>query len=40
MWVGLMQLLDKLGGTPASRFQMGLRAMEAEDLALRMGKEH
>ena len=30
--------LERLGGTPASRYSMGLQLMEAEDLALKMGQ--
>ena len=37
-WAALMQLLDKLGGTPASRFSMRLNALEGDDLASRAAR--
>ena len=38
MWESLVRLLDRLGGSPASRFSMGLKAMEAEDIAARAAR--
>ena len=33
-----MQLLDKLGGTPGSRFAMRFTALEGDDLAAKAAK--
>ena len=37
-WRDLMQLLEKLGGTPASRYSLRLDAWRADDLAARAAK--
>ena len=37
-WAAIMQLLEKLGGTPASRYALRLDSLQGDDLAARAAK--